>query len=85
MTIKSQNSAGAQEPIDPYGQPVQFNGRHVSSTDYEGKRVSEVPKDSDAELAVRLRNRAIEEAGTRYGLPALIVSWIAMEFIHRLT
>ena len=72
---------GTEVVRDPYGQKVEFNGRHVTADDYEGKKIESVPKDSDEELAAKLRREAIEQASARYGLPALIVAWILLEFV----
>ena len=62
-------------PVDPYGQEIQFNGRHVTEDDYDGVKlqpgqVAVTPAD---ELAADLSRARLEQLLFRVLLTAVIV------------
>lgn len=70
---------GTEARCDPYGQPIVFNGKHATEEDYDGERVASVPKETDEELAAMIRRQVVEQAGARFGLPALVVLLVVLQ------
>ena len=63
-----------KDPVDPYGQAVVFNGRHVARDDYEGVRLGPdaVHRDEPEWIECRHKRAQRERIAAYGGLPVLI-------------
>ena len=69
--------------VDPYGQPVEFNGKHVTREDDSDVKLGPgaVKSETPEELAARLKVRDLERLGGRFGLPGVLVAVIVLRLL----
>jgi hypothetical protein len=76
----------AAQPVlrDPYGQVIEFNGKHIARQDYAGERVGPVPQDEPEKIAGDVKIAAANQLGAQIGLPAAVVLLIIELLVQQL-